>query len=120
MHAGLGEELGDEGGFAFDIGVDVVGELLGELFFEVAIGLGGLGVGAEVVSEEEVVGEAFGAGEAEIEVMFEPGDVGVGGVVGEGFTAGDAEVAAMLVADGGEALDGLLDEGGGGDDDVDV
>ena len=95
-------------------------ELFGEFLFEVAIGLGSGGIVSKMVSEEEMVGETFNACETDIEMVFDPCDVGVVGGIFEGFTTLDAEVALVLIAYGGKGLDGLLDEVGGGYDDVDV
>ena len=109
------QDVEDEICFARNVAVDVVGELLGEIEFELGVGVAVGGIGAEVVAQGEVVVEGERSGWANVEVL---GTDGFNEPVG--VTVGDALVAAVLVAessegtgDGGEAVSG-------GDDDVEI
>ena len=82
---GLGtvEDVGDEVGFAGEVGVAVVAELGGQGFLEVAVLLGGFEVGAEVVAEGDVALELAALRWADVEVVAD----GVRGSE-EGFALG--------------------------------
>jgi hypothetical protein len=102
-----GECLFDEGGLAVAVGISVGVEPLREGSFQLRVGAGRAGMGAQVVAEREVACQLRAVGRADVEVVG-----GGGGRAGEGFPPGDAEVALVLVAEGSESGDSLRQASG--------